>query len=90
MARLSYRAEASRLSASDPATDGVAIDYSGGDQTLDTYSRAIYIGTAGHLKVDMVDGTTLTFSNLAAGQVYAFAVKKVYQTGSTAAGVLIW
>ena len=68
---------------------GVAIDYSGGDQSLSVYSRAVYIGTAGHLKVDLVRGDTVTLSNMLAGTVYRIAVKKIYQTGSTAAGVAL-
>lgn len=74
---------------SDPAQGAVAIDYSGGNQTLTTESRGVYIGTAGHLKVDMADGTTVTFSNLAAGTIYPLAFKKIYQTGSTAAGLVL-
>ena len=74
---------------SDPADGALAIDYSGGNQTLTTQSRGIYIGTAGNLKVDMGDGTTVTFSNLVAGTIYPLAVKKIYQTGSTAAGLVL-
>jgi len=74
---------------SQPATGAVAIDYSGGDQTLATTARGVYVGTAGHLKVDMQDGTTVTFSNLAAGSIYSIAIRKIYQTGSTAAGLAL-
>lgn len=67
---------------------GVTIDYSGGDQSLSTYGRAVYVATTGHLKVDLVREGTVTFSNLPVG-VYRFAIKKIYQTGSTAAGVVL-
>lgn len=70
----------------DPAIGAIAIDYSGGNQDIAVPARGVYIGTAGNLKVDMANGTTVTFANLAAGQVYPFAVVKIYQTGSTAAG----
>jgi hypothetical protein len=73
----------------DPAYGAVTIDYSGGDQTLTQYARGVYIGTAGNLKVDLLDGSTATFSNLVAGTVYPFTIKKIYQTGSTAAGVVL-
>lgn len=73
----------------DPAYGGVVIDYSGGDQTLAQYARGVYVSAAGNLKVDMLDGSTITFSNLAAGQYYPFTVRKIYQTGSTAAGVAL-
>lgn len=83
-----YRGAVARRS--DPAQGAVAIDYGSGNQTLATESRGVYIGTAGHLKVDMADGTTaVTFSNLAAGTVYPFAITKIYQSGSTAAGVVL-
>jgi hypothetical protein len=82
-----YRGSVARRS--DPATGAVAIDYSGGNQTLSTEARGVYVGTAGHLKVDMADGTTVTFSNLAAGNIYPIAITKIYQTGSTAAGLVL-
>ncbi len=78
--------------ASEPV-GAIAIDYSTGDQVLTGYSRparGVYIGTAGHLKVDMADGTTVTFSNLAAGNDYPRAITKIYQSGSTAAGVVLF
>lgn len=73
----------------DPAIGGEAIDYSGGDQDITFAARGVYVGTAGHLKVDLVTGDTVTFSNLTAGNVYPFAIKKIYQTGSSAAGVIL-
>jgi hypothetical protein len=40
----------------------------------------------------MADGSTtaVTFSNLAAGVVYPICVTKIYQTGSTAAGLVLY
>jgi hypothetical protein len=79
------------LSPDEPAIGAVAISYGSGDQDLSTYRvRGVYIGTAGNLKVDMADGTTaVTFSNLAAGAIYPLKVTKVYQTGSSAAGLAL-
>ena len=75
---------------SDPAQGAVAISYGGGNQTLSTESRGVYISSQGHLKVDMADGTTaVTFSNLAAGVIYPIAITKIYQSGSTAAGLVL-
>lgn len=75
----------------DAAIGAVAISYGGGDQEFTRAVRGIYIGTAGNLKVDMADGTLgVTFSNLAAGSVYALKVTKIYQTGSTAAGLALY
>lgn len=78
-----------RLSASDPAVGGVAFTGTA-DVTLDTYARGVYISTAGDLKVDLLDGSIVTFSNLLAGVVYPFAITKVYDTGTTAAGVALY
>lgn len=44
--------------------------------------RGLYLGTAGTLKVDLADGTTFTFHNLAAGIEHAIATTKVYKSGS--------
>lgn len=75
---------------SDPAEGAIAINYSGGDQTLTRQSRGLYIsGGSGSLKVDMADGTTVTFAGLVTGSIYAFAVTKIYQTGSDATGVIL-
>lgn len=82
------------LTGRDPvAIGGTAIDYSAGDQTFGAFARpprGVYVGTAGHLKVDMADGSTVTFSNLAVATVYWFSCTKIYQTGSTAAGVVLF
>ncbi len=52
--------------------------------------RGLYLGTAGKLKVDMADGTTVTFANLAAGIEHAIATKKIYKTGSDALTDALW
>lgn len=70
-------------------TEGEDISYGGGDQSLSPPSRAIYIGTTGALKVDLIDGGTVTFANMAAGTVYWVSVTKIYQSGSTAAGQIL-
>lgn len=80
-------------SMSNPAEGGVVINYGGGDQTLAKVCRGIYISTAGNLKVDMPGGgtpVTLTFTGLTAGTVYPIRVKKIYQVGSTAAGIALY
>lgn len=69
------------------ATDAFAITPN--DSTdLTVPTRGIYVGTAGHLKVDMLDGTTVTFNNLAAGTIHAIAVKRVYATGTGASNII--
>ncbi len=74
----------------DPAGGAVAISYGGGDQTITVPSRAVYVSTAGDLKVDMLDGTTVTFTGLLVGMIYPIRFTKIYQTGSTATGLVLY
>lgn len=74
---------------SDPAIGAIAIDYASGDQEITVAARGVYIATAGALKVDMANGSTVTFSSMAAGTIYPIAITKIYQTGSTAAGLVL-
>lgn len=74
------------MSDTSPAENAVAIDYSGGDVS-GFRSRALLIGGAGNLKVDMVGlGTGVTLACPAG--LLPVAIKKVYQSGSTATGVV--
>jgi hypothetical protein len=68
----------------DPYVGGVAINYGGGDQTLATSCRGIFVGGAGNLAVKMLDGNDVTFTGLAAGQVYRICATIIRQTGSSA------
>lgn len=54
---------------------------------LTTSTRALFIGTSGNLKVDMVGGETVTFSSVPAG-VFPVRVKRVHSTGTTASGIV--
>lgn len=49
----------------------------------------LYVGTSGNVKVDTLDGETVTFNSLAAGIVHPILVKKVYSTGTTASDILV-
>ena len=51
-------------------------------------TRALYIGGAGALKVDMLGGETVTFATVPAGSMLAIRVKKVYATGTTATSLI--
>lgn len=54
-------------------------------------TRALYVGGAGNLKVRMLDGSDVTFSNTQAGAQYALRVDRVYATGTTATGIVaLW
>jgi hypothetical protein len=63
------------------------------DTVLTESCRALYLGTAGDVKVDLVDGgTAIPFPAHAAGYMMA-QVKKIYSTanGTTATGVVaLW
>ncbi|CCF85403.1 spike base protein, RCAP_Rcc01079 family [Nitrolancea hollandica] len=52
-------------------------------------TRGILVGTAGDLKLLFQDDTVaVTVKSLAAGVVYPFSVKQVYNTGSTASDII--
>jgi hypothetical protein len=49
---------------------------------------AIYVGFDGDLKIDLVNGETITMYNLAAGAWHPIQAKRVYATGTTATYIL--
>lgn len=53
-------------------------------------TRALLIGGAGNMQLDMADGSTvtLTFPATACGLMLPIAVKKVHATGTTATGIV--
>lgn len=55
---------------------------------LDNATRAIYIGTAGNLKVTMLKGGDVTFSNLPVGW-HPIRVSRVWATGTDAADIVL-
>ena len=52
--------------------------------------RALYIGVAGDLVIETIDGSELTFVGVTAGSVYPFKAKKVKAATSAASIVAIW
>jgi hypothetical protein len=83
-----YNASIPTLESSGPI-GAIAISYGSGDQTLSGVPRGVYVAVTGHLKVDMANGTTATWSNLPVGQ-HSMAITKIYQTGSTASGLVLY
>lgn len=74
----------------DPAIGAVAINYAAADQDLSGYRvRGFHVDTAGALKVDMANGTTVTFATLTAGAFYPYAITKIYKIGSAGAGFVL-
>jgi hypothetical protein len=47
-------------------------------------TRAVYVGGSGHLNVTMVGGTTVLFSNVAAGTVLPLQVTHILSSSTTA------
>jgi len=76
---------------SESAQAGVAISYGGGDQVLSNCARGVYITTGGTLVIRMKEDTAdLTFTGLIAGQYYPLAIALIRNSGSTAAGILLY
>ena len=79
----------SPLAKDQPYTGGLAVDVSAADASLATNCRGILVGVAGTMKLDFIDGSTVTTGTLLAGTVYRFAAKKIYQAGTTATGIVV-
>lgn len=76
---------------SESARDETPINVGGGDQVLSNVGRGVYISGSGNLVCRLEDASAdSTFSNLAAGQVYPFAVAIIRQTGTTATGNVLF
>jgi hypothetical protein len=67
-----------------------AVAVTANDSTDDTNGpfAAFYTGGGGYIKVHTCRGDDVTFSSAAAGVVLKCAIKRVWSTGTTAAGVL--
>jgi len=75
-------------SLSDPASYAAAVTPNDGAD-LPNATRGPYVGVAGDVKVDFVDGGTgIILKALAAGIVHPFRVKRVYATGTTATDIV--
>lgn len=70
-----------------PAEGGFAVTPS---DTLDLLrtTRAVYVGTAGALRVTLLSGEVVTFSGVQAGVVYPLRLARVMATGTTAGGIV--
>lgn len=59
------------------------------DVDLTEPSRAVYIGSAGNLAVEMLaGGPPVTFESVPAGLLLPIRVRKVLETGTTAAAII--
>jgi hypothetical protein len=55
---------------------------------LTTTARALYIGTAGNVKVTTAGGDTVTFLSAAAGSILPVRVQRVFSTGTTSTNIM--
>jgi len=69
------------------ATGALAIDVSGGNQTLPRTCRAFWVGTGGNLAVVFDDGSEAVIPNIQDGSIVDFQAIAVKKTGTTASGV---
>jgi hypothetical protein len=74
-----------------PAANAVEIDVSVEDDDLGCCSRALYVGGAGDVKVQMKGGAIVTFRNVVSGCERPWRIKKIFKEGTTATGlVALW
>lgn len=52
-------------------------------------SGILYVGGAGAVKVDLLNGSTVTIAGLTAGTFLPVRVKKVHATGTTATNISV-
>lgn len=71
-----------------PSGSSAAVDLTSTDATLSPPCRGIYVGVTGDVKVDHPDGSTSTFTALAAGICHPIAAKKIYKVGTSATSIL--
>lgn len=71
-------------------TRGVAEAITPNDRSdLDVAGSKLYVGTGGDLKVDTVDGQTITLKNVANGTLIDFIlIKKIHARGTTASDIV--
>jgi hypothetical protein len=55
---------------------------------LAIYPASLFIGGTGDVKVDMLDGGTVTFINIPDGTFLPILVKRVYSTGTDATDII--
>jgi hypothetical protein len=82
----------SRIRVSDEgARSAAAISVGGGDQILTKYARGVLITTSGTIVGRLVEDTAdQTFAGLVTGNVYALCFALIRQSGTTAAGLLLF
>jgi hypothetical protein len=70
----------------DLSNGATSIDVSGADYAPAGAPFGLYVGGAGAVKIDTIETQGVTIQAIA-GAVLPWAVRKVYQTGTTATGL---
>ena len=70
-----------------PAEDAVAITPDD-EADLGQAPRALYVGGSGSLRAVLVSGNTVDFTDLKAGMVYPFRLRRILASGTTATGLV--
>jgi len=71
---------------SDPILSAFSVSPDDGAD-LPSATRALYVGSAGNLRVSLVSGDIVTFQNLAQGW-HPVRVARVWATGTTASAIV--
>lgn len=58
------------------------------DSTVIPVTRAVFVGTGGHLKVTMVSGDVVTFKNIPSGTVLPIQITSAWAAVTSAADVV--
>ena len=58
------------------------------DDSRITPTRGLYVGVSGDVKVIMLDGTTVTFTGLAAGVIHPICCVLIFDTDTTATDIV--
>lgn len=73
-----------------PATNGASVTPND-NVNLSRLTRAIYVGGAGDLNVDLEDGVTLLFVGIPAGSLLPLRARRIRSTSTTATNVVaLW
>lgn len=70
-----------------PATAGEAITPDNSTD-LPFATRAIYVGQAGDLSVELISGNIVQLTNVVPGTIYPLRAKRVRASGTTAGGLV--
>ena len=70
------------------ATNAISVTPDDANDLATTPTEGLYIGVTGNVKVDMIDGSTITFTALKGGIVYPYQVSRVYATDTTATDIV--